>query len=95
MSELFQTLHPDEDKMGVRIDKTKYDVMRKTILGIVHRCGRITFSELAAQVREQLNGKFDGSVMWYYTTVKLDLEMRGEIRRVPGSRRQLLESARN
>ncbi len=38
-----------------------------------------------------MQDSFDGSVMWYYTTVKLDLEARGEIRRVPGSRPQLIE----
>jgi len=30
--------------------------------------------------------------MWYYITVKLDLEERGEIRRVPGSRPELIEA---
>lgn len=94
MNEQFQTLHPDDDKLGVRIDKKKYDVMRKTILANIRRHGQLTFSELASLVGEQLNGKFDGSVMWYYTTVKLDMEARGEIRRVPGSKPQLVESVK-
>jgi hypothetical protein len=34
---------------------------------------------------------FNGSVMWYVTTVKLDLEARGEIKRVPNSRPQLVK----
>jgi len=42
-------------------------------------------------LEEQMIKNFDGSVMWYYTTVKLDMEARGEIRRVPDSRTQVLE----
>lgn len=91
MNALFHTLHPDDDKQGVRIDKVKYDAMREAILENVRRHGRMTFTELAALVGEQLHGNFDGSVMWYYTTVKLDLEARGEIRRVPRSRPQMVE----
>lgn len=94
MNVLFQTIHPD-DKQGVRIDKKKYDVMRETILENVRRHGRMSFTELASLVGEQLHGKFDGSVMWYYTTVKLDLEARGEIRRVPRSKVQMVELGEN
>jgi pyridoxine/pyridoxamine 5'-phosphate oxidase len=93
MNVLFQTIHPD-DKQGVRIDRKKYDLMRKTILTNIRSRGRITFSELASLVGEQLKGKFDGSVMWYYTTVKLDMEARGEIRRVPGAKPQLIENVK-
>jgi hypothetical protein len=42
-------------------------------------------------VEEQLLKNFDGSVMWYYTTVKLDMEARGEIRRTPSSEPELIE----
>jgi hypothetical protein len=31
-------------------------------------------------VSQTLEGKFEGSIGWYYTTVKLDLEARGVIR---------------
>ncbi len=36
---------------------------------------------LSTEDRKQL-----GSVSWYTTTVKLDMEVRGEIERLPGSR---------
>jgi hypothetical protein len=32
-------------------------------------------------------------VTWYVTTVKLDLEARGEVKRVPNSRPQLVKLA--
>lgn len=91
MSELIETLNPDATKQGVRIEKSKYDLMRASILDVLHAHGPTTFSQLAAWVDERLSRTFDGSVMWYYTTVKLDLEARGEIRRVPKSKPQLIE----
>jgi hypothetical protein len=44
-------------------------------------------------IEEQLLKKFDGPVIWYYTTVKLDLEARGVIRRIPNTEPQLIEIA--
>jgi len=38
-----------------------------------------------------VNGNFEGSVTWYVTTVKLDLEARGVVKRVPHSRPQLVK----
>lgn len=93
MNELIQTLHPDPSKQGVRIEKDKYDTMRETILLNLKQLGAVTFTELSTVVEHQLNGRFDGSVMWYFTTVKLDLEARGELRRVPKSKPQLVELA--
>jgi hypothetical protein len=36
---------------------------------------------------------FEGSVSWYVTTVKLDLETRGVVERVPGQKPQRLRLA--
>lgn len=93
MNEQIQTLHPDPSKKGVQIDKEKYDLMRRSILEKLEQQGRITFTELSALVEDDLRGRFDGSMMWYYTMVKLDLEARGELRRVPNSKPQLVELA--
>ena len=35
--------------------------------------------------------KFDGSISWYVTTIKLDLEARGIIERIPKKRPQTLK----
>jgi hypothetical protein len=82
------TINPDPTKQGVRIEKAKYDIVREAILENLHAFGPMTFTQLAELVEDRLQGDFDGSVMWYYTTVKLDMEARGELRRVPKSRPQ-------
>lgn len=43
---------------------------------------------MAADVGDKLKGSFDGSVAWYVEVVKLDLEARKMIERVPGTRPQ-------
>ena len=47
-------------------------------------------ADLTADVHEELEGSFDGSITWYVTTVKLDLEARGLIERIPRSSPQRL-----
>ena len=41
--------------------------------------GEMTFYGLNDEVGRQLEGNFEGSIGWYVTTVKLDLEARGVI----------------
>jgi hypothetical protein len=53
----------------------------------------ITFMNLSRAVEKEVNGNFEGSVTWYVTTVKLDLEARGQLKRVPNSRPQLVKLA--
>ena len=89
MSERIMTLHP-AGKAGVNIDRQKYDVVREAILEAVRTNGTITFSNLAAEVRSRLEATFAGSISWYVTTVKLDLEARGEILRLQKSGPQWL-----
>ena len=89
MSERIMTLHP-AGKAGVNIDRQKYDVVREAILEAVRTNGTITFSDLTAEVRSRLEATFAGSISWYVTTVKLDLEARGEIVRLQKSGPQRL-----
>ena len=89
MEEKILTLHP-EGKQGVNISKTKYEVMRQAILDIVGANEGITFTDMTTTIEEKLAGNFDGSIPWYVTTVKLDLETRGEIERIAGSNPQQL-----
>jgi hypothetical protein len=50
----------------------------------------MTFTELGKAVRRRLEGTFEGSISWYYTTVKLDLEARGIIEQTGSGSPQLL-----
>ncbi|HET6594975.1 MAG TPA: hypothetical protein VFG81_05100 [Anaerolineales bacterium] len=92
MQDKIRTLHP-EKKQGVNISKEKYDIIRHAILCVLQTQKEITFSNLSRAVEKEVNGKFDGSVIWYVTTVKLDMEARGEIKRVLHSRPQLVKLA--
>lgn len=92
MKDKIRTLHP-EKKQGVNISKEKYDIIRSAILCVLQGQKEITFMNLSRAVEKEVNGNFDGSVTWYVTTVKLDMEARGEIKRVPSSRPQLVKLA--
>lgn len=80
------TLHP-EGKAGVNIEKSTYQTVREGILAVLreHPAG-VTLQELPTLIKPHLeNGDFPAraSVTWYCVTVKLDLEARGEIERIP------------
>lgn len=85
-----QTLHP-AGKQGTNIEKTKYDVVRWAIESTLREEGVMTFQGLGDAVEERLSGNFQGSIGWYYTTVKLDLEARGIIERVGSGSPQRLQ----
>ena len=70
------TLHPDSKKVGVNIEVKKYNQMKNTLLGILKKEGEMSFGALTQAAKAHLKGKFDGSIGWYMTTVKLDLEAR-------------------
>lgn len=53
------------------------------------RLPELVTQRLAADELERL-----GSVLWHTTTVKLDLEVKGEIDRIPGARPQRLRRPR-
>jgi hypothetical protein len=90
MKDRIRTLHP-EKKQGVNISKEKYELIRNAILCVLQTEKEITFMNLSRAVEKEVKGKFEGSVTWYVTTVKLDLEARGQIKRVPNSRPQLVK----
>lgn len=75
------TLHPDKDKRGVNISRAKYELVRETIVSVLSERSELTFTELKDAVKARLKGQFEGSIAWYYTTVKLDLEARGVLER--------------
>jgi len=86
--------NPAVGRKSTRIDRWKYDAVRKAIISVLSRTGDGTlFSELPGHVRGRLSAKERekiGSISWYTTVVKLDMESKGEIRRVKGARPQRL-----
>ncbi|MEO1714796.1 MAG: hypothetical protein AAFU60_15810 [Bacteroidota bacterium] len=76
------TQHP-AGKKGVRIARTKYDAVFNFILEKVKDRPGLTFSDLGDLAEQELAPTFDGKVLWYITTVKLDMEARQVIERVP------------
>ncbi len=85
---------PTPGKKSTRIDKWKYDAVLKASLNVLPIRGEgLLFQELSRHVKQNLSPKELqnlGSVDWYTATVKLDLEVRGEIRRVDGATPQRL-----
>ena len=72
----------------------QYEIIRKAIMAVLKTQKEITFMNLSRAVEKEVGKKFEGSVLWYVTTVKLDLEARGEIKRVTNSRPQLVKLVR-
>jgi len=72
MKDTIRTLHP-EKKQGVKISRAKYEIIRNAILCVLQTEKEITFMNLSRAVEKEVNGTFEGSVLWYVTTVKLDL----------------------
>ena len=84
---------PNPGKPGVtRIPAWKFDTVRAAIIDTLS-AGDVAFSELPARVAARLSDAERsklGSVGWHTTSVKLEMEVRGEIERVPGISPQML-----
>ena len=85
------TLHLAEGKSGVNISRLKYNLMREAIIIALDQKGILTFQELRSAVEARLEGRFEGSIGWYFTTIKLDLEARGIVVRVGSGSPQRLQ----
>jgi hypothetical protein len=85
---------PTPGKQPTRIDRWKFDAVRRAILAVLPRKGEgVRFTELTGLVKAELSAeelRDLGAPMWYVTTVKLELEVRGEIRRVKDATPQRL-----
>ena len=80
--------------LGKQPTRWKYDLVHSAILAVVPADEQgVAFAQLPELVEGQLS-PIDlanlGSVSWYTTTVKLDLEVKGDIERIPGSNPQRL-----
>ena len=92
-----QTKNPGRGKQGPRIDSARYDAMKAALLEVIPRTGEgVTFASLPKLVEKRLRpALFEGaSILWYATTVKLDLEARGLLQRVAGVSPQRLRRSR-
>jgi hypothetical protein len=78
MDERMMTQHP-EKKQGVNIRRDKYEQVRTAIESALKEDDPQSFQALNEAVSQKLTGDFEGSIGWYFTTVKLDLEARGVI----------------
>lgn len=87
------TLHPAK-KMGVSINREKYEIVKKVILSELNKKEQVGFSEIVKTANRILNKNFEGKVTWYVVTVKLDLEARGLIERTNNKGRQALRLRR-
>ena len=82
------TLNPDKKKKGVNIDRDKYDTIKSAIIKCLRK-QELTAFQIFDLLKQSLDGNFDGSINWYGETVKLDLEARGLIERIPDTKPQL------
>ena len=88
-------LNPKKGAQGTNILRSMYEPVREAILVAIADHGELAFRDLAAEVEQRTPPQLweSSSVGWYTTTVKLDLEARGLIERVPRSSPQLLRLA--
>lgn len=80
--EKLMTLHP-QGKKGVNILKRRYDTIKAFILATIEEHQEVSYEKLTDLAVDKLTKTFDGKVIWYVVTVKLDLEARGIIERIP------------
>ena len=89
MDDRVLTQHP-QGKQGVNISRQKYESIRDAIAAALNGSDGMTYTQLVAEVGQRVGGSFEGSVKWYTVSVKQDMEARGLLIRVPGTRPQLL-----
>lgn len=89
---------PTEGKAPTQIPTWKFEAMATALRDAVAAAGDegLSFADLPDAVASRLS-KDDlthmGSIMWHVTAVKLELEVRGEIARLPGKGPQRLVTA--
>jgi sulfur transfer complex TusBCD TusB component (DsrH family) len=85
--EMFEALHPDPNKQGTRVTKATYEAYKTALLNVIpHSKEGVAFMALRDAVVPHLPEDIlnTSSTGWWCTVVKLDLEARGIVERVPG-----------
>lgn len=85
MGQKIQLKHP-LGKKAVSMDKLKYDILKKAFLNQLKKRGKAIAEDFKSN-----NIKFEGSIQWHVEWVKLDLEAKKEILRVPKTSPQKYE----
>jgi hypothetical protein len=84
-----RTRNVNKGAAGMRVSAETYEAVKKAILAAVPRNRQgILFKDLPREVAKRADKSLfpkKGSASWYTTVVKLDLEARGLIERIPGS----------
>ena len=78
---------PTPNKNSTTIPSWKFEILEVVILQLVGETSSagMPFSELSEKVRDELSDDILaklGSLAWHVTTVKLELEVRGKLRRL-------------
>lgn len=85
-------------KGGTRVQRAKYEATKRALLKVVPRGKHgILFRDLSRLVKPLLPADMlqaRGSASWLVTVVKLDLEARGVLERVPGKSPQCIRRVR-
>jgi hypothetical protein len=85
MNDKIQLKHP-QGKKPISMSKEKYDLLKPALLQCLRAQGKATFGELSSAIAKDFKSRkqpFEGSLPWHLEWVKLDLEARKAIRRVP------------
>ena len=87
MNEKVQLKHP-QGKKPISMDKGKYNLLKPAVLKYLRTKREATFGEISSAIEKDFKSKrqeFQGSLPWHLEWVKLDLEARKVIRRVPNT----------
>ena len=85
-------LNPKTGEEDTRIRVAMYEPVKAAILETLAELGEVAFKDLRVEVEKRTSPELwlAASPGWCTTTVKLDLETRGLIERIPGVRPQRL-----
>ena len=84
MPGLLSTVH--EHKHGAAIFRQRYNLIKKFILTILEEEGPCSYNYLNYFISDKLFALFDGQISRYVDLVKIDLEEKRIIERVPNSK---------
>jgi hypothetical protein len=80
MSDKILTLNPNPGKKGVNVDKDKYEFIHDEIVKVLRDKGPLGAMRLVQELDSRIGDeKFGGSVGWYTTAIRLDMEAKKEI----------------